>query len=36
MYLATEAELGIFVGFDDAGFGFTQRSEHFLRVVADG
>jgi hypothetical protein len=36
VHLAAEAELGVFVGLDNAGFGFTQRSEHFLRVVADG
>ena len=35
VHLAAEAELGIFVGAHDAGFGLAQRRQHFLRVVAD-
>ena len=36
VHLGAEAELGIFVGAHDARFRFAQRSQHFLRVVADG
>ena len=36
MHLAAEAELGIFVGLDDAGLRLAQRGEHLLGAVADG
>jgi hypothetical protein len=35
VHLAAEAELGIFVGARNAGFGLVQARQHFLGVVAD-
>jgi hypothetical protein len=36
VHLAAEAEFCVFVGTHDAGFGFAQARQNFLRIVADG
>ena len=36
VHLAAEPKLGVSIGLDDAGLGFAEAREHFLRVIADG